>query len=236
MGLRDPGTRGTYAALRAAAKRARGARAGVAFWAVCAWLALQMLALVAAGLRIPFSARFVVPEEQLAIHEMFAVQMIASALLFPILFRNLATAVTVIATVPLMVQMAGVLGAQSELGALIAACTYPMLWLIGLALWAYALRGAKGRLYGVAGATLVVVGGALAAYLDREFGAHVPSIDWGSRGWLGPLMGGIALMESGERTGTAWVFMGLHLMVAGVAASVRWRLEIRGAKARLILD
>src|SRR3954463_8926538 len=81
----------------AAATPHRRAAATVHFWPIFTWLALQMLALLAAGLRVPFSARFVVPEEQLAIHEMFTVQMIASAMLFPILLRNLATAATVIA-------------------------------------------------------------------------------------------------------------------------------------------
>src|SRR4051812_36028619 len=153
-------------------RSAGGVRARVSFWAVFGWLALQMLALLAAGLRVPFSARFVVPEEQLAIHEMFTVQMIASAMLFPILLRNLATAATVIAVTPLMVQFAGVIGAQSEWIPLTVACAYPTLWLIGLAMWARALRcSGKAQLYGVTAAMLVVIGGVLVAYLGREFGA-----------------------------------------------------------------
>jgi hypothetical protein len=200
--------------------------AAVHFWPVFAWLALQMLALLAAGLRVPFSARFVVPEEQLAIHEMFAVQMIASALLFPMLMRNLATAATVIAVTPLMVQLAGVIGAESEWIPLTIACAYPTLWLIGLAMWASALRGSsKAQLYGVTTATLLVIGGVLVAYLGREFGAPGQPLDWAKRGWLGPLMGGFALLEVGVRTGTAWAFMGIHLLIGGVAAGMLHRLR-----------
>ncbi|MDB5323492.1 MAG: hypothetical protein JWN40_5123 [Phycisphaerales bacterium] len=189
-----------------------------------------MLALLAAGFRVPFSARFVVPEEQLAIHEMFAVQLIASGLLFPILFRNLTTAVIVIATAPLMVQMAGIIAAKAEMAPLVAACAYPTLWLIGLALWAYALRGTKAQLFGITAATLLVVGGVLAAYLGREFGAPGHPLNWSNRGWLGPLMGGIALLENGERTGTAWVFMAVHLVAGGIAVGVRPRLDFKALK------
>src|SRR6266536_2162692 len=104
----------------------------VAFWPLFAWLALQMLALLAAGFRIPFSARFIVPEEQLALHEMFAVQMIASALLFPLLFRTRSTGLLAIAATPLMVQLAGVLAAQTQMIPLTLACAYPAIWLLGL--------------------------------------------------------------------------------------------------------
>jgi hypothetical protein len=205
--------------------------AAVHFWPVFAWLALQMLALLAAGLRVPFSARFVVPEEQLALHEMFTLQMIASALLFPILLRNVATAATVIAITPLMVQLAGVIGAQSEWIPLTADCAYPTLWLIGLALWASALRrSSKAQLYGVTAATLLVIGGVLVAYLGREYGAPGQPLDWAKRGWLGPLMGGFALLEAGVRTGTAWAFMGFHLLLGVVAAATLRRLRHRTLK------
>jgi hypothetical protein len=211
--------------------------ATVHFWPIFAWLGLQMLALLAAGLRVPFSARFVVPEEQLAIHEMFTVQMIASALLFPTLLRNLPTAATAIAVTPLMVQLAGVIGAQSEWLPLTVACAYPTLWLIGLAMWASALRGSgKAQLYGVTAATLLVLGGVLVAYLGREFGSPGEPLDWAKRGWLGPLMAGFALLEAGVRTGTAWVFMGIHLLTAAVAAAIHHRLRSKRLKGPSILD
>jgi hypothetical protein len=210
--------------------------AAIDFWPVFTWLALQMLALCAGGFRIPFSARFVVPEEQLALHEMFAVQMIASALLFPILFRNRTTAALVVASTALMAQIAGIIAAKSEWAPLVAACAYPTLWMIGLACWGYALRGNRAQLYGVTAATLLVVGGVLVAYLSREFGPAVPSINWASRGWLGPLMGGIALVEAGERTGTAWAFMAVHLIAALIAAAARWRHDAKAPKTAELLD
>jgi hypothetical protein len=209
----------------------------VHFWPVFAWLALQMLALLAAGLRVPFSARFLVPEEQLALHEMFTVQIIASAMLFPILCRNLPTAATAIAVTPLMVQLAGVIAAQSEWIPLTVACAYPTLWLIGLALWASALRGSgKAQLYGITAATLLVIGGVLVAYLAREFASPGQPLDWAQRGWLGPLMAGFALLEAGVRTGTAWAFMGIHLLIAGIAAVTLRRLRCKPPPTRPNLD
>lgn len=206
-------------------------RPHIAFAPIVLWLGLQMLALLAAGFRVPFSARFAPPEEQFALHEMFAVQMLASALLFPLLFRTVATSLILIATTPLMVQLAGVLAARAEMGTLIAACAYSTLWLIGLALWAYVFRNStKAQTYAIAAATLLVVGGVLAAYLAREFGAPGEQLDWSRRGWLGPLMGGFALLESGARSGTAWAFMGFHLLTAGVAAGAHRRLGLSNPK------
>lgn len=209
----------------------------VHFWPIFTWLALQMLALLAAGMRVPFSARFVVPEEQLALHEMFTVQMIASAMLFPLLCRNLATAATAIAVTPLMVQLAGVLGAQSEWIPLTVACAYPTLWLIGLAMWASALRGnTKAQLYGITAAMLLVIGGVLVAYLGREFGTPGQPLDWARRSWLGPLMGGLALLEAGVRTGTAWAFMGTHLLLGGVAVLALRGIRFKPSQRDVILD
>jgi hypothetical protein len=198
-------------------------RSSVAFWPVLLWLGLQGLALVAAGVRAPFSARFPVPAEQMALHEMLVVQVVGSALLFPMLFRTFATGVLLIAGTVVMTQLAGMLASTERESTLIAVCAYPAMWLAGLGLWAYALRTPQARMYGVATATLVVVGGVLAAYLEREFGAPTQTFDWSKHGYLGPLMGGITLVEAGERTGTAWVFLGLHLLLSIVAAGWRWR-------------
>jgi hypothetical protein len=188
------------------------------------WLALQMIALLAAGFRVPLSARFIVPEEQLAVHEMYCVQMIAAALLFPVLFRNIATTVTILVATPLMVQLAGVLAAMSKTGPLVAACAYPTLWLLGLSIWAYVLRGGKARLYGVAVASLWVLGGAMLAYLIREFGTQQQGFNWAHPA-LGPLVGGMALLEAGPGTGTVWAGLGIFLFASLIAGGWRWRRD-----------
>ena len=197
-------------------------RPTVAFWAVFAWLAVQGLTLMAAGFRVPFSARFPAPEEQLAMHEMLVAQMVGSALLFPVLMPCFSTAMLVIAAAPIMMLLAGLLASAGESTRLFFACLYPTLWLIGLAMWAYVLRTPKARLYAVACATLLVLGGTMLAYLDREFGSPSQTFDWASHGYLGPLIGGITLLEAGHRTGTIWIFLGAFLLVSLVTASIKW--------------
>jgi hypothetical protein len=198
----------------------------VRFWPVFAWLTLQMLALLAAVFRVPFSARFPALGEQLAIHEMLVVQMAASALLFPCLFRTWATGVVVIAATPVMVQLAGVLAA-AQFEPLVAVCSYATLWVIGLGLWAAALRTAKGRMYGIAVASVLTIGGAMLTYLARESVAPGTSFNWAAHGWFGPLTGAVTLLEEGERTGTAWGFMGCVEMSGLGAAGVGWQRSRR---------
>jgi hypothetical protein len=208
------------------------ARSAVQFWPVFAWLALQMLALLVAGLRVPFSARFIVPEEQMALYEMYCVQMIAAAMLFPFLFRNFSTTVVVVMATPLCVQLAGVLAAESKFGSMVCDCAYPTLWLVGLAIWAYVLRGEKARLYGVAVALLWVLGGATVAYLDAEFGGTGQAFEGSRHPALGPLVGGITLLEAGPRTGTVWAGLGIFLVLSILAGVWRWRWSGRGGTSK----
>jgi hypothetical protein len=93
-----------------------------------------------------------------------------------------------------------------------------MLWLVSLALWAHVLRG-RMQMIGVAAAQLLSAGGAFSAYLVREFGAPTQAFDWAGNGYLGPVVGSLALIEAGPRTGTAWAFLGTHLVVAILASA-----------------
>jgi len=207
-------------------------RSHVHFWPLFLWLALQMLALLAAGFRIPFSARFPAPAEQLSIYEMLVVQTIASALLFPALFPTFSTAVAVVLATPLMLLLSAALAGRDLDTPLLGLGAYSTLWVVGLGLWRLGLSTPRARLYGVAGAALVVVGGAVLAYLRREFGAPTESFDGRRNGWLGPLVGGISLLEAGAATGTAWAFLGLSVLSGAAWAGRRW---VRRQLARRVL-
>jgi len=198
------------------------------------WLALQVGALALSAGRVPLSARYPVPEELLAMHVMMCVQMIAGAVLFPALFgwgREAGTcgapgkwgmSALVIVAAPVMMELAGVLGARGEIS--VVECLYPMGWLIGLAGWGLALRGRRGQLlYGVAVATMWAVGGAVLAYLWREFGDPTQPFDWNVSVMSGPLMWGLAILEGAKQAGTIWAGVGIHLVVAAVA--VFWRVR-----------
>jgi hypothetical protein len=198
------------------------------FWPLFSWLALQMLALLAAGFRIPFSARFPAPEEQLAIHEMLVMQTIASALLFPALFPTFATAVAVVAATPIMLLLSAALAGHPLDTPLLALGAYSTLWVASLGLWHVALGTPRARLLGVAGAGMAVTGGAVLAYLSREFGAPTTAFDWHRSGWLGPLVGGMSLLEAGPATETAWAFVGLSALAGTLVGGFR---RVRSRKA-----
>jgi hypothetical protein len=198
------------------------ARAPIHAAPLFAWLALQMLALLAGGFRVPLSARFPAPEEQMALHEMLVVQVVGSALLFPTLFPTLATGILAVAAVPVMTLLAAILASRAPDRTLLAVAVYTSLWVAGLAVWAQLLRTTRAKLGGVAVATLLALGGGMLAYLNREFGAPTEPFDWSARGWLGPLVAGMSLLESGAGTGTAWAFLGSFLAAAVLGVAVCW--------------
>jgi hypothetical protein len=78
-------------------------------------------------------------------------------------------------------------------------------------------------MYGVAVAGMLTIGGAMLAYVARESVAPGEGFDWAAHGWLGPLTGGITLLDVGEWTGTAWHFMGWAVGSGLIATVVGWQ-------------
>lgn len=192
-------------------------RSAVHFWPVFAWVCLQLTALALSACRIPLSAQFPVPEEELACHLMLAVQTSFSALLFPFLFRNLATGWFIVATAPIFTLVAAAIGGLTAGHGLERFLLFAPVWLTALLVWSLALKTPRSRHYGSAVAVFLVLGMALLAYLHREFGAPAQTFDWSTHATWGPLMGGIAVLEAPSRSGTAWVFLGSFLL-AGLLA------------------
>lgn len=192
-------------------------RSAVAFWPVLTWLLLQLAALTLSACRIPLSARFPAPEEELACHLLLAVQTSFSALLFPFLFRNLATGWFIVATAPIFTLVAAAIGGLTSGHGLERFLFFAPAWLAGLLAWSLALKTPRARQYGSAIAVFLVLGMALLAYLHREFGAPAQTFDWSKHSTWGPLMGGIAVLEAPSRSGTAWVFLGSFLLAGLVA-------------------
>jgi hypothetical protein len=182
------------------------------FWPTFAWLAILMAALALSAFRIPLSARFPSPEERLAPHVMIVAQTIASALLFPLLFQSLASAALVVGAGGIFLQIASILSGRTDPW-LVA---YGVMWLMGVALWSQVVRTPKARMYAVAALSLLSLGGATVAYLSREFGAPTSEFNWTSCGWLGPTVGGLAILEVGP-SGQTWAFLG-GFWIAGLMA------------------
>jgi hypothetical protein len=178
------------------------------------WLAVQMSSLCLAALRIPLSARYPQPEESLAIHVLVIVQITAAALLFPLLFRSITSSIMVIISAVPFIQLAAFLATFTDNRRLAFCTIYLFGWLAGLAIVNASLRSERAKMYGVAAGVLMAVGGAVVAYLHREFGAPAGAFDWNSHASLGPIMGCVAILEANPPAGTVWLFLGLFLAVA----------------------
>lgn len=178
------------------------------------WLVVQFLALSLGALRIPLSARFPPPGEQFAIHIVLVAQVVASALLFPLIMRDVKTSVMVILTTVPFVQLASYLSAIDAARAALAAA-YVATWLAVLAAWRPLLRTRGDQMRGVACAVALSLGAAIIWYVRAETRASAP-IDWSHDGLFGPVLGAIAQVEASAARLTPW-FITTTLLILGAA-------------------
>jgi hypothetical protein len=193
-----------------------------AFWPVFTWLLLQMLALALAAFRVPFSARYPAPEEQLAIEVLLVVQLSAAAMLSPLLFRNFATSVVVIISAVPFLQCATILAAETATARVVGVGVFVGVWVMALGLANAALVTPRAKMTGVAVVTFLTLGGAMLAYLRREFGAPLVTFDMAAHGWMGPIIAALALLESGPLVNSAWWFAGAALLFSVVLLAIRY--------------
>jgi hypothetical protein len=204
------------------------APAGPHIAALAGWLALQLAALLLAGLQVPLSDNFPRPAESMALDEMLVVQVGFAALLFPILLPNLPTAViAIVATWPL-VQLAGALAAVEPLRVFLSGA-YVCGWLALLALWRSILPCHKSRMFGVAVAALLSIGAAVLWYLRAEFVTEQINPDWARDGLAGPILGVLAILHQEQNSLRPWLPLGI---AAAVTAAFRGLLRSRFASAR----
>jgi hypothetical protein len=132
------------------------------------WLALQLLALLIPLLRVPLAAGYPRPAELLAAHVMVVTQVTASALLFPWLLRNRASAIAAVATTWPFAALAGAVSGLPPMRAL-SAGSYVTAWMV--AWWAWPeFAPARARGAAVAAASLLAAGSLALFYLWLEFG------------------------------------------------------------------
>ncbi len=132
------------------------------------WLAIQLLALLLPALRVPLAAKYPAPAELNAVAVVLAAQVGAGALLFPTLMPEWRTAAAVIAIVLPFQTLAALLAAVPP-SHVVEPGAYVVTWLASLALWRAALRLTAARLWLVAVASAVSVGGATLWYLRSDF-------------------------------------------------------------------
>src|SRR5438309_11262832 len=112
------------------------------------WIVLQLLALALGASGAPLWAHHPLPRESLAAAVVFSGQIIALALLFPLLLPNRITSLAVAVMALPFIQLGGLLSGTSETS-LMAASAYVELWLVGLAFLAAILREPVAQVVGV---------------------------------------------------------------------------------------
>ena len=184
------------------------------------WLVLQLIALSLAVFRIPLTARFPLPGEQFALHVMLITQIVAPALLFPFLLRDVKTSAMVILSILPFVQLSSYLSSIPITRVALAAL-YVAVWLLTLAIWRVILDARRTEMAGVAFATSLSLGGAVIWYVYAE--AREPgAIDWSHDGLFGPILGAIAQLHAAPSS--PWiVLLSLLILGAGVVGLTQKR-------------
>jgi hypothetical protein len=176
------------------------------------WLSIQLLALSLASSRLPLSAHYPQPPEALAFQLMAIVQTIGLAMLLPVLLRSHTHALAIALTAGPMLQLAGVL-AQAPFARVLLVWVNITVFLAALVLCGrQSQRG--GRMWIVAIANLLTLGGVIVAYLDAEFSA-LASID---AIWFSPTVAAMSLARSDAVYLKQWVIV-VAMCVAGAVTS-----------------
>ncbi len=154
------------------------------------------------------------PPEQLAADILLAFQVIASAMLFPVLLSTATRTLLIIAVSWPLLFLAGFL-AVTPRPAILAAGVYLTAWLLALALWRRGLVSPRASLTAVAVATTSALGGPFLWYLGAELSPRSPSLDWPLHATFGPLMGAISQLHHSPLSLSAW-YLPAALVLGGL--------------------
>ena len=184
------------------------------------WLVIQLLALSLAVFRVPLSARFPPPGEQFAIQILLVTQIVASAMLFPFLMRDVKTTAMVVLAIAPFLQLGSYLSSVPTTRAALAGL-YVGIWLITLALWRGIVQSRRGELLGVACALAISIGGAIFWYVRAESGG-AGALDGPRDGLFGPILGAFAQLHTAPTLSWA-AAMVLLVLSAAVFVTARMR-------------
>ena len=180
------------------------------------WILVQLTALALAAARVPLLYRAPQPLERVAVHYVLAAQIVAAALLFPWLMRNVATGLCVILVSAPFAQLAALL-AEVELSRAAVAWGFAALWMSALLAWSAVLRAsARARLVAVALAGALAIVGPVLRYLRYEF-FHFDQPTSETTQWIDPVSCALAQLQAGPMDAWPWV-AGACLLAGGVLA------------------
>lgn len=189
------------------------------------WLVIQLLALSLGVFGVPLAARVVQPE-QFALHLMLVTQVVAAAMLFPLILRDESTSAMAILAIAPFIQLTSYLSAIPLASASLAGA-YVALWMTTLAMCRPMLRMQRNEMLAVACALALSVGGGLVWYLHTEL-RGAGQVNWSVGAFCGPVAGVIAQLHAPTGAAlTAWVFPLIILTTVSIA-----RIAIRATRDR----
>ncbi|HEV8292552.1 MAG TPA: hypothetical protein VGP94_11545 [Tepidisphaeraceae bacterium] len=183
------------------------------------WLALQLLVLLLPVMQVRLSDEFPRPAEKLAAEEMVVAQIALTALLLSVLIRDFASALVIAATSWPFLFLAGLLSSTPPYR-LLEAGAFISIWIIALGV--FRTDATKWNAWATAIVATYSIGGAIAAYFRAEFGTG--AID----GLLfGPMVGALDVLHGSDDRWRGWVVLPVFLMLAGMPRIVAHRLRTR---------
>ena len=189
------------------------------------WLVIQLLALAVGVCRAPLAARVVQPE-QFSLHVMLVTQIIASAMLFPLILRDVTTAAMAILAIAPFVQLASYLS-EIPLQSVALAGAYVAMWMLALTMWKSILRTPRGEMLGIACAIALSIGGAIVWYVRAEE-LKGGQTDWSIDALFGPILGVIAQLHAPMSAALiAWAWPVVILVTCAIA-----RVTMRASRDR----
>ncbi len=132
------------------------------------WVAVQLVALLLAGMNVSLWARGSLPGNRFAISFMLVAQVAMSSLLFPWLLSSTRAGVVMVSVAVAFVGVAGLVEGAG-LPKIVEAGLGVAIWLVALRLWSERLKHRTARLLGVLGASWLAIGSATFAYFWLEF-------------------------------------------------------------------
>lgn len=178
------------------------------------WLGMQLAVLGLSAGRVMLWSRAPRAGEESALLAMLAIQIAAASLLFPYLLGNVRVTILVIVTAWPLGQLAGAVGDEPA-SAVLRGELYVSLWLISLHIWSRALISDWAKLFFVALASMMSLGGPLLWYLRSEFAGGPDDLGNHGNAVFGPLMGVESQVLPDWPVG-AWVFPLVAIFVGGV--------------------
>ena len=183
------------------------------------WLGLQLIVLLLPVMQVPLSDEFPRPTEKIAADEMIVAQIALSALLFPILIRDFASAIVMAAAIGPFLLLAGLLSSTPPYR-LLESAIFLSIWILGLGL--LRVDSSKWNAWTCAIISTIAVGSAIAAYLREEFSnGNINGLVFG------PIVGALDVVHGSEDRWKAWPILPIFLMAGAVLRIVYHRLRTR---------